>query len=323
MLYSYLKITLRNLMNQKLYTSINIVGLAVGLASVILLSLYVKYELGYDRQWMNADNLYRISLTMHPGDGSPDTHLATAPIPLAGWLQQDLPQIEGVARMRASRVLLRHGDTAFYEDNARDVDASFFQLFNMTWLQGDALHAFAAPLESVVLTRSKALRYFGSEDPMGKTLLLENSVPLKVTGVIADLPQDTHLTGDVFLAMEGYERFLPDNIRTGWVAKNMYTFVKVKPDTDLKALAAQLPALLSRHLGAEAVKQNTLSVMPLADIHLHSRLDRELRAPGSFATVLALITVAAAILLIACFNFMKWQCARPSVQVAGNCCCSS
>jgi putative ABC transport system permease protein len=314
MFYHLLKLTLRSLLGNKLYSFINIGGLAAALASVILLSLYVKVELSYDRQWLDASNLYRVSLTMHPGDGSPDTQLATAPIPLAGWLQQDLPQIIEVARMRESRVLLRRDDTAFYEDNGRDVDASFFQLFNVTWLQGDAAHAFEVPLRSVVLTRSKALRYFGSEDPMGQTLMLENRVPLKVTGVIADLPQDTHLTGDVFLSMEGYERFLPENIRTGWFAKIMYTFVKVKPDTDMAALAAQLPALLSRHLDPETVKQNSLTLMPLADIHLHSQLDRELRAPGSFATVLALITVAVGILLIACFNFMNLATARSTLR---------
>ncbi|HTQ98383.1 MAG TPA: ABC transporter permease [Candidatus Acidoferrum sp.] len=314
MFYNSLKITLRNLLGNKLYSFINIFGLAVGLASVILLGLYVRYELGYDRQWAAADDLYRISRDIWPPDNTRDIHMASAPIPLADLLKQDFPQqIEEVARMRPVRVLLRRDDAAYYEDGVRYVDGTFFKLFDFKWLQGDMAHAFDAP-DSIVLTRSKAARYFGSEDALGKTLLLENTRPLKVTGIIADLPPDTHLTGDAFITLESFLRILPDFVRSGWNANMMHTYVKLKPGTDVKALAAQMPAFTESHLGKGSSKWSGLTVMKVSDVHLHSTLDYELQPHGSYVTVLTLGTVAIAILLIACFNFMNLATARSTLR---------
>src|SRR5690606_9144284 len=190
MFRNYLGLALRRLLGNKLFSFINLFGLAVGLASAILIGLYVADELSYDRFQPNAERLYRVARDFFPEEGG-ETHLATLPPPAAELLRQDYAEIEAVARMRLYPGLLRRDDLIYQEDALQYADPAVFELFRFAWLAGDPRAALAAP-NSIVLTERLARKYFGDEPALGQQLQLENLIDLTVTGVIRNLPSSTH-----------------------------------------------------------------------------------------------------------------------------------
>lgn len=193
MLRSYFAIALRHLVTQKLYSAINVIGLAVGLACFILIAVFVQHERSYDKHYANADRIHRISRDFLPTEGTTEMYLATIAPQAAALLKEDFPQIEKAARIWCCGGALgtRDGEL-FDEPGLATADNELFDIFDFEWLRGNPAEALAEPY-TIVLTRSAASRYFGDTDPMGQTLMLENRYPLEVTGVIEDLRDDTHL----------------------------------------------------------------------------------------------------------------------------------
>jgi putative ABC transport system permease protein len=316
MFRNFLKVTLQSYLHSKLYSFINMFGLAVGLASVILIGLYVVDELSYDRQWADSDRLYRISRDFYPADDVQATYLATNAPPVALLLKADFTEVEETARLFRNRGLLsrRETDARFFEDEMRFVDASFFELFDLVWLQGDPATALESPT-AIVLTESAKRRYFGEDQALGQTLWLENLVPMPVTGVIADFSQNTHLSGNVFGNLDGmFGGVFGEEARGDWQFNGFHTYARVAPGTDMEALSAQFPAFLDRHLAENASERSGLAATPITDIHLYSDRQQELSAQGNLSTVITLISIALGILFIACFNFMNLSTARSELR---------
>jgi putative ABC transport system permease protein len=305
---NYFTTGLRQLLAAKLYAAINVIGLAVGLACALLIFLYVRHELSFDRRLADADRIYRISADYFEGNGREAWSPAPNVQPAALQLALDFPnEIEQTARIAAARVRLRVGDTVRYEDGFRYADAGFFDIFALDWIAGDRARALAEP-GSVVLTESAAARYFGADDPMGQSLLLENRWPITVTGVIRDFPNDTHLSGNLIASFDAGAKLLDWDYATNWSFWNFHTYVRLKPGVAIDSLASRFEDFVARHKRpGDGV--SSMTATRVTDIHLNPR-PVELRAPGSMTSVKTFSAIAFCILLIACANFTNLATAR-------------
>lgn len=173
MLRNYFTIAIRNLVSHKLYSAINILGLAIGLACVILIAIFVRYETNYDQHWSKADQIYRVVRTFKAGNGSPALYLGTNAPQTGPLLKADFPELEQVVRLWGYRLLLGRDDAVFYETGIKFADPEVFEVFDIPFIQGDRATALSEPF-SIVLDESTARKYFGDEDPMGQTLTIEN-----------------------------------------------------------------------------------------------------------------------------------------------------
>ncbi|MES2607062.1 MAG: ABC transporter permease, partial [Pseudomonadota bacterium] len=307
MLLSYLKIALHNLMASKLYSAINLLGLAIGLAGTLVIGLFVLDELSYDKHYADADRIYRVSRDF-PTQGSGLYLAANAPL-VAPLLKADFPEIEQSARIFGGQALLSHDDKAFYESNIRFADNEIFDIFSLEWISGDASDALTRPF-TIVLTESIATKYFGNAPALGQTLTLENQVPVEVTGVIRDLPRNTHLDLSVIVSLSTVAQIVGERFLQEWGGNNFHTYIRLQPGVSIDSIASRFPDFLNRHFVENASTFTGMTAMPIADIHLHSTRQFEMSPPGSMNTVYVFSAAALFILLIACFNFMNLSTAR-------------
>ena len=310
MLKSYFLVALKQLAKQKLYTLINVIGLAVGLACFILISLFVRYETSHDRQFANGDRIYRISRDFLPTEMSKSAYLATASAPIAPLLEEDFRGVEHVARlMCCGGTLRREGGEAFSEDDLGTADPEIFEIFDFEWLRGDPRTALAAR-DSIVLTASAARKYFGDEDPMGQTMLLDAGRPVQVTGLIADLGDQTHLRFSALVPVESRVAPLGPIRLDNWDANMFYTYALLDSGASADAIRNGSAEFFERRYQEGSSRWTRLDVTALEDLHLRSRKENEMRAPGSATTVQTFVAIAVFILVLACINFMNLATAR-------------
>ena len=317
MLKNYLKIALRNLWKFKQVTFINIFGLAVGMAACILILLFVQNELSYDRYHENADRIYRISREWRNTDGETSLHLGHVAPPFAPLLENDYPSVVLHAeRLLSDNPLITYeeGDKQMVEEDFFFADPDIFEVFTFPMIAGDPKTALREP-NSLVLTESTAKRYFGEEDPMGKTLNYENQVDMKVTGVVKDVPSNSHFHFNMLCSFITVENFFGrENLMSQWGSNNYATYLLLPEGYNPEDLQAQFPAFFDKHMeayqGIPPSQSNFLHLWPLTDIHLHSHLDSEIEANGDIAYVYIYTIIALFILGIACINFMNLSTAR-------------
>jgi putative ABC transport system permease protein len=320
MLHNYLTIALRNLLRHKGYACINVGGLAVGIACCLLILLYIQYELSYDRFPAGADRIYRVVREERaPGRV---TSLAITPGPLAPALQREFPEIQQVVRLKPPNAawMLRHEDRSFYETSFYIADSTVFDVFSIPLLKGNPATALQRPY-TVVLTEAMARKYFGEEEPIGKLIRAEESMDLEVTGVMPSLPSNSHLKFEILASMGTQEELDRQNNQTyltRWRSNyNFYTYVVLAPGADPSRLEQKLPALIEKYAGSElraAGVTMRFSLQPLAAIHLHSHLERELSANSDVASIYLFSAIAVFILLIACINFMNLATAHATMR---------
>jgi putative ABC transport system permease protein len=309
------KIVLRKAMKNKAYSLINVAGLAFGLACCILIASYILTELSYDRYHTNAPRIVRLGVKADfPGTS---ITAAVSNTPAAPALVEDFPEVLSAVRFRPTspRTVVRHGDREDYEGGIFYADNSVFDVFTFPMVRGDPRTALKSP-GSLVITASIAAKYFGDEDPLGKTLKLNNQEDHAVTGVIADVPRNSHFTFNMLLSYETlYEKDRKAQER--WLGFPNYTYLLLGDEARRGALEAKLPAFVQAHM-AEDLKavHGTVSyfLQPLTSIHLHSRLDRDVAPQGSVLYVYIFAAVALFILLLACINFVNLSTARASTQ---------
>ncbi|MES2625624.1 MAG: ABC transporter permease [Pseudomonadota bacterium] len=305
MFKSYLIIAINNLLKNKLFALINLVGLMIGLASTLLIGLFVLDELSYDQQYADSERIYRISRDF-TGD---NLFLASNAPQVAALLKQDFPEVEQSARLFGGQALLSRDEIAFYENNIRFADNSFFDIFKVEWIAGDPAHALEQP-NTIVLTESIARKYFGSEQPIGQTLMIERAIPAQVTGIIRDLPHNTHLDLSVVVSMPTVIPVVGEAFFEDWANNSFYTYIRLAPGVNIDAVSSQFIAFMQRHFRENAEASTALAAMPLRDIHLRSTRQNEMLPPGSMSNVYVFSAVALFILLIACLNFMNLSTAR-------------
>ncbi len=318
MLKNYLKIALRNLLKQKGYSAINIAGLVLGMSCCLLILLYVRNELDYDRFHEKAERTYRLYLDARINDK--DLIAATSCGPLAATLRQELPGIETAARIRhVGNFTVRHEDKTFNEEKLFFADSTIFDVFTFAMLAGEARTALSKP-HTVVLTDEMARKYFGESPPLGKSLLMDGREQYAVSGVVKKLPATSHWQFDFLVSMNSRE-FGDDQV---WISNNLYTYAVFNAGSAREQAEATLQTITSKYvdpqlqqvLGASLREMEASGLryrylfQPLTDIHLHSHLENDIAPHGNVVYVYVFLLIAAFILLIACINFMNLSTAR-------------
>ncbi len=308
MFRSYLTIGTRTLLRQKLFTTINILGLAIGLASFLLISEYVRFEESYDRFFTNANRIYRMS-TVQVVNGKVKVEDKDAMIyhPGPQTLKDELPEVEeATVTYKFDELIFRQGESVVQEKGIVSADSNFFKVFDYRIIQG-ALETMLTEPYSLVLTQSKAAFYFGGQDPLGQTLeiLGEFNRPFKVTGVMQDVPENTQYKFDLLIS-DGSIRDKAE--REGWQMNNYYGFVKLREQATPASVSNKLEAFAKKYKGEETNERFTL--YPVPDIHLQSDYSFEAEISGSEKAVSFLRLVALFILLIAWVNYINLSTAR-------------
>ena len=323
MLKNYFKTAIRNLFKSKGFSAINIIGLACGLASCLLILLYVADELNYDHYNKKINQIYRVDADLQFGGHHFD--LASAPDPLGAALKSEFPQVLQYVRLRNhGGFLVKKGNQNIQEDRVIFADSTLFDVFTLPMLAGDPHTALVNP-NSVVITESMAKKYFPQSAPtkiVGKTLTVDDTSVYKITGVIKDVPEESHFHYDFFVSMYGQLSRYEIN---QWTSNNFNTYIVLAKNADPKKLASQLddfvmkyvePFFKSLNITKEQFKKqgNYLhyNLMPLNRIHLYSHKESELEANGNIQYVYIFSVIALFILLIACVNFMNLSTARSS-----------
>ncbi len=318
MFRNYIKIALTNILKYRTYSIINILGLTVGMVCSLLILLYIQFELSYDKYHQNADRIYRVTREFFNTDGSSNLHLGFVAPPLAPLLKNDFPQIEHAVRIKElERPVFKYQEKTFSENRYFAADPDFFKVFDFPFIQGDPETALLEP-NNIVITESTAKIFFGNEEPINKILTIpisaEFNIDLKVTGVIKDIPQNSHFHFDILGSMKGLEQFYGDSEFKDWSSNNYGTYLLFPQNYDINHFIKQIPDFLLRHQGENANKWNTLHIWKLTDIHLHSHLDSEFESNGNIVYIYILLAIAILLLLIACINFMNLATARSATR---------
>ncbi|CAN5824289.1 ABC transporter permease [soil metagenome] len=321
MLKNHLKIAFRNLWRHKSFSAINIAGLAIGMATCLVIGLFVKYELSYDRFHEKADRIVRVVFRGEvQGEKMNEAHVMP---PIAQALLADFPDVQEATRLRAygmPRVV--YGDKSFREDAFAFVDANFFQVFTLPFLQGDPQTALLQP-NTVVLSEEVAQKYFGDEDPLGKVLEFKSlNASCTVTGVMKPVPANSHMQFAILASMVSF----PEAQNPSWLQSEFYTYLVLPQGYDYRQLEAKLPQVVEKYLGPQMQQGMGLSLaqfrekgndlglflQPLTDIYLHSDFQYDLGPRGDIRYVYLFGAIAVFMLLIACINFMNLSTAGAS-----------
>lgn len=323
MTLNHIKISYRNLIKNKVYALINIIGLSVGIASMVLIGLYVHFETSYDQFFPNSDRIYRVAL--HRVYPTRTKDFGTSSINLAPVLKREYPQVEEATRLHRLffqneiPVRIEESDKTFIEKRFLFADSLFFQVFEHRFLHGNPITALNGE-SSVVITLSTALKYFGTDAALNRRIDLNGQVA-EITGVIEDIPDNSHIHFDLLGTITGLG-FLDQAIATNnWTNPWVYSYVKLRENADPSTLEVQFAdmvvkygnAELSSSLGADWQENGhafEYFMQPLSSIHLGSQLDVEVEPNGSKAYVYVLTAIACFILIISSINFINLSIAR-------------
>lgn len=322
MLYNYLKVALRSLLRSKLTSFINIAGLGFALACAMLIYLYVRDELSYDRFNKNADRTYRVTRNFISRDGSVSLHLGHLAPPFGPLLKADFSEIEEEARTINWGILFaleENGERkmSFDEDNTFIAEPSIFKIFTIPFLKGNPGQALVRPF-TMMLSDETAMKYFGTVDVVGKHLRADNAFDLEITGVFKALPDQSHWHPTILISFSTLENdniYGREGLEHNWGNNSFSTYILVNDDFDARRIESLFPAFIDRHMeshdnGPKPSSWTNLFVQPLTSIHLHSHLDSEIEANGNINNVYTMAVIGIFIILIACFNFINLSTAR-------------
>jgi putative ABC transport system permease protein len=334
MFRSYLITAMRNFAQHKLYSFINLAGLSVGFACALLIALFLRDELSYDRWIPDSSNLYRVEVTFHAPGRAPFSY-ATAPFPVLRAMQDHIPEIKAATHLMPEPMTVTIGNRQFFE-TVDAVDPDFFQVVRLPLIEGDPARVLAQP-ESIVLSKSTARKYFGDVDALGKTVTVTGSGilcdrndvaclaavhALTVTGVMGDLPANTQLAVDLVIPNSSQADGLPPAFRDQhWTGTDgVYNYIALAPGADPRAVLRKFKPILD-----QSVRQNVLGGMRASeleeyhltrfwDVHLTSDNYGGMKPPGSRLTVLGFALIGLLIIIVACFNFMNLSTARATLR---------
>ena len=310
MFRNYLKVTFRTLLKSKAFSLINILGLTIGISTCILITLYVLDELSYDRFHANAGRIFRLTELLHlPREVRPQT--VTSP-PMGPALLQNFPEVQKMVRLNKSSRPLAYGDVKFFDTRVWYADSTLFQIFTFPMIKGNPDKALTEPY-SIVLTEKAAKRYFGDADPLGKTMALSDTITLTVTGLIADIPTNSHIQFDVVMSRSTITAVNNNQPEDNWFNNGYYTYILLPEGYDYKQLEAKFPAFLEKQMAEE--KKNSglwydFVLQPLPFIHLHSTTPYDIGPNGNIKYVYIFSIIAILVLLIACANYVNLATAR-------------
>jgi len=308
MIKSYIKIALRNLKRNSAISFINICGLALGIATCLLISLYIIDELSYDRFNSQADRIVRVVFKGKVKGGDiKESHVMP---PVASTMKAELSDIAETARLRIGGApLFQVGDQVFNDSRLAYVDPSFFKIFTLPLLKGDLLTALAEP-NTAIISETMAHKYFNTSDVIGKQLPIKGNGPiLKITGVMKDIPKNSHFNFDIFTSIDALE----DSRSTSWMTSEYYTYALLKKDAGIKQVETKLATLFDQHVGPQFMAGFGMSyedykktgnkiglyLQPLTDIHLYSDFVYDLSPSGNIRYLYIFGVIGIFMLLIA------------------------
>ncbi|MDP6040883.1 MAG: ABC transporter permease, partial [Candidatus Latescibacteria bacterium] len=308
MLRHYLKLALRNLMRQKVYSFINVFGLALGIACCLLIGLYVQHHLNYDRFHEKGDRIFQVNRSGKNDEGI-QTFSAITATALAVHMKEEWPEIEHAVRVFTfgSR-LLKNGEKRLSSSNVYYVDSAFLDVFSFPLMEGDPQTALKTPF-SIVLTEKMAKRAFGEENPIGKTLQYDNKFDLTVTGVVKDTPTNSHMQFNYLVPFELLKAVWEQpNILQDKVNISFFTYLLLHEGVNPQTLVDKYPALFQKYWKKETSAK--LILKPITELHLDTETEHSFGPKADRRYIYTFATVAVLILLTACVNFMNLATAR-------------
>jgi ABC-type antimicrobial peptide transport system permease subunit len=306
MIKNYFKIAFRNIVRHKAFSFINIVGLSIGMACSIMILLWVQDERSYDRFHNNADQIYRVLAS------AGDFKAAVNPAGMPAGLQKEMPQIKNTVRLsKPSNELFEVGEKKFEEKRVFFVDSTFFNVFSFQLIKGNVKTALERP-DNILISEDMAKKYFGQEDPMGKIIKRNNDVNCVVTGVLANVPANSHLQFDFILPLSSWYTWNWDLKTNTWGNFNFYTYLQLDKNfeptkANLALFNSKMDKIYDAHESGGRIK---FQLQPLTDIHLRSNYQVDLTGHGNIQYVNIFFIVALFILGVACINFMNLATAR-------------
>jgi putative ABC transport system permease protein len=305
MIKNYLKIAWRNLWKNRSFTLLNLGGLTISLAACLIIFFWVTSEFSYDTAGANANRVYRVGLTL-VAKGQPDKQFAATAPPLAGVLVKDFPEIQKAVRIVQYSTTIGSNNNHFFTQQFFFADSTFFDVFGYPLLEGHPQTVLNGA-NSVVISETAAKRIFGSANPVGKMITCDDTILLRVTGIMKDIPETNHFHAEMITCFNVLAKNNVDDV-TNWWNDDYYTYILLNNTANAPALNKKIEHIMEKYYG----KQNKAMgfdglhfLQPLTDIHLHSDLIAEINANGSITALRIFIAIAIFLLLVACINYIN------------------
>ncbi len=310
MFRNYLIIAFRNLKNNKTFSLVNIVGLAIGMSASLLILHYVSFERSYDRYHDNADRIYRLRYERTDGSGA-SVRFASCSPPAAARIRGNYAEVEKIGRMLKSEASASYQDKVFKEERMFYAEPDILSILKIDFVTGDPSNAISQPNQAI-FSRSTAARYFGDEEPIGKIISIDKKNDYQIVGIFEDTPENTHLKIDILLPWENLAKMAGPEYTEAWGHTGSYTYLITAPGTDPLAFEKKLAKLVETEI-PELKDYNItidLKMQPLAEIHLTSHFMQEYEANGNRDSVDTLFIIAIFIMIMAWINFINLSTAR-------------
>ncbi len=313
MFKNHITVAIRTLLRHKVYSFVNISGLAVGIACCMLILLFVQDELSYDRFHKNANQIYRVLWDGRYGDN--EWTIPYVSVPISETLKEQFPEVVHSTRLRRESQTIHRESNYVIEKNFYYAESSFFDVFTIPFISGDPATALNSP-NAVILTEQSAQRYFPNRDPMGQTLELNDGTSLQVTGVVKEFPPQSHFHFDFLAPLETLP--IIERRKSAWGSATVYTYLVLKDGASASELQTKFTAYVREHILSKMPPMpgyhTNYLIQPLTDIHLHSNLKYEITANSNIMYVYIFSLIAIFVLLLACINFVNLSTARSSTR---------
>lgn len=308
MLKNYLLTAVRNLVRNKGFSAINILGLSIGIASFLLISLYVYFEWSFDRFHTKADRIYKIVENLRTENEL--LFQATSSPPMGPAMARYFPEVEDFVRLQGRGYLVRNGEDSFFEENITLADSGFFKVFDFNLVKGDREKALTEP-RSVVITQQIARKYFNVDNPVGQSLEMNGDL-YKVTGVMEEFPYNSHLRFDFIISFSTWSSQNAQMESGCWYCNGFYTYILLKEGADINVLRSKMPDFISRNIEGDGMHYEELPLQPLASVYMEVPRTWENGPRGNKANLYILSVIALFIILVAAFNYVNLATARAS-----------
>ena len=311
MISNYIRIAFRSIMRQSFYSSINIFGLAIGIAAGFLILQYVYHELTYDHFLENKENIYRVQTDRY-NDGELTTQWAAGCAGVGLHMKEDFAEVVDFVNLHSSSLPITYNNEYYELENPYYAGRTFFEVFSIPLIRGVDSLVLKEPF-TAVLSQSLARKIFGNEDPVGKIVKQDNFRDFKVTGVFEDFPERSHMNFDILFSFESYVNLTSENARTAWQWDGFLNYVVLKEGTDPVELTKKFPAFVQARAGEELARFNadmSFVLQPVTDIHLTSNFREEIKATGNKQSTYFLLIIGMFVLFIAWINYINLTTAR-------------
>lgn len=311
MFLKYLSVTFRYLKKNLLSSIINLLGLAIGMTAFILIIQYVRFEMNYDSFHTEGERIYRIQQDRY-NKGELTTQWAAGCSAVGMALYQNFPEVENFTRFQTASGIISYDEKRFKEQKIYLADTSFFEVFSFPLIEGDKSAILEKPFE-VVLSESAANKYFGDENPNGKSILFNDGLELNIVGIFKDAPVQSHLKPTIVVSWETLVRLQGPDVNTAWQWDGFFNYILLNPESDYKEFETKISAFIEETFGDDLIEYNSWAIynlQPIRDIHLYSDFMMEMEANGNARSTYALLIVAVFLVVIAWINYINLSTAK-------------